>query len=506
MQNNLVFRSLAEVECDALVCLVLDQEPKVQGAPAELDRATQGLISKLAAAGELTGKNYEQVPVFEPRGIKAKRLLLLGGGKAAGGRLGPFELRRLAGVAARSLKGRGVRSMALAMPPELAAEPAMIAAVTGVVGANFEPGKYRSEPKDERRIERLDLVFPPGREQDAPALRLALEAAEAIADAQNWSREVINEPSNRLTPTELARRAEEMARAAGLEIELIGEKRARELKMGAFLSVAQGSAEPPVMIVLRYRAGSNAAGRPVLGLVGKGITFDTGGISIKPADGMEKMKYDMAGGATMLGAMKAIAALKPALDVICIVPATENMPGGRAQKPGDVQIAMSGKSIEVINTDAEGRMVLADGLAYARQLGATHLVDAATLTGAVAVALGSVNVGVFANDERFYSDFARAQQAAAEKMWRLPLDDEYFEQIRGSVGDILNSGGRYGGAITAAMFLKEFAQETPWIHLDIAGTAWLDDNKPWMAKGPSAVALPTIVELALQMARDGSRE
>jgi leucyl aminopeptidase len=240
-------------------------------------------------------------------------------------------------------------------------------------------------------------------------------------------------------------------------------------------------------------------------LVGKGITFDSGGISIKPSDGMEKMKYDMAGGAAMLGAMRAIALLKPKVKVIAIVCATENMPSGKAQKPGDVQIAMSGKSIEIINTDAEGRLVLADGLTYARRLGCTHLIDAATLTGAVVVALGMVQAGVFSNDDRSYERFRRALGRAGEKMWRLPLDDEYREIINSGIADIVNSGGRWGGAVTAAMFLKEFAEETPWIHLDIAGVAWMEETKPWIAKGPTGVAVRSLVEFVRGFAPDGRR-
>ena len=279
-----------------------------------------------------------------------------------------------------------------------------------------------------------------------------------------------------------------MAQEVGLKCEVYGAEKIKALKMGAFWSVAQGSDEPPALIVLTYEP-QGAPEKPVLGLVGKGITFDSGGISIKPSDGMEKMKYDMAGGATMLGAMRAIALLKPKVKVISIVLATENMPSGKAQKPGDVQIAMSGKSIEIINTDAEGRLVLADGLHYARQLGATHFVDAATLTGAVVVALGYVNAGVFANDEAWYEQFQSALKRAGEKMWRMPLDAEYFEMIRSNIADIMNTGGRWGGAITAAMFLKEFVEDTPWLHLDIAGTAWMEDNKSWIAKGPSGIAV-----------------
>src|SRR6266700_1798169 len=263
--------------------------------------------------------------------------------------------------------------------------------------------------------------------------------------------------------------------------------------VGAFWSVSQGSEEPPALIVMRYEPAGVKDG-PVLGLVGKGITFDTGGISIKPSDNMEKMKYDMAGSAAMAGAMRAIALLKPQVRVIGIICASENMPDGKAQKPGDVQTAMSGKTIEIINTDAEGRLVLADGLAYARQLGATHLIDAATLTGACVVALGMVNAGVFSNDEDTFSKFNAALETSGEKFWRLPLGDEYAEMIKSDIGDIKNTGGRYGGAITAADFLKVFAEDTPWIHLDIAAMAWIEENRPYIAKGPSGVAVRSILE------------
>jgi leucyl aminopeptidase len=232
----------------------------------------------------------------------------------------------------------------------------------------------------------------------------------------------------------------------------------------------------------------------VLGLVGKGITFDTGGISIKPADNMERMKYDMAGGAAMIGAMRAIALLKSKVRVIAIVCAAENMPSGTAQKPGDVQTAMSGKTIEIINTDAEGRLVLADGLTYARQLGATHLIDAATLTGAISVALGKITAGAFSNDDAAYANFESALAISGEKFWRLPLGDAYADLIKSDIGDIKNTGGRWGGAIIAAEFLHVFAEDTPWIHLDIAGLAWVEDSRPFIAKGPSGIGVRSILE------------
>jgi leucyl aminopeptidase len=257
--------------------------------------------------------------------------------------------------------------------------------------------------------------------------------------------------------------------------------------------VSQGSEEPPALIVMRYEPAGVKDG-PVLGLVGKGITFDTGGISIKPSDNMEKMKYDMAGGAAMAGAMRAIALLKPNVRVIGIICASENMPDGKAQKPGDVQTAMTGKTIEIINTDAEGRLVLADGLAYAKQLGATHLIDAATLTGACVVALGMINAGAFSNDDETFEKFNSALETSGEKFWRLPLGDEYADMIKSDIGDIKNTGGRWGGAITAAEFLHHFAEDTPWIHLDIAGVAWMEENKPYIAKGPSGIGVRSILE------------
>jgi leucyl aminopeptidase len=259
--------------------------------------------------------------------------------------------------------------------------------------------------------------------------------------------------------------------------------------------VAKGSAEPPALIVMTYEPANAPADGPVLGLVGKGITFDTGGISIKPADGMEKMKYDMAGAAAMIGAIHAIARLKPAVKVISVICSAENMPDGRSYKPGDVVTAMSGKTIEVVNTDAEGRLVLSDGLHYAKTLGATHLIDAATLTGAVSIALGHLNFGVFSNDDATCERFMEALKISGEKGWRLPCTDDYRDHIKSEIADIMNTGkNRYGGAISGAMFLKEFVGETPWVHLDIAGMAWNETPKPWLAYGPSGIAVRSIIE------------
>jgi leucyl aminopeptidase len=426
--------------------------------------------------------------------LKAKRLLLVGGGKTK--TFSAAELRKLAGAAVRTLKSKSIRSFAFVVPETaVPASQGVPAIVEGAFVGNFDPDYYKSDRK-EQKIDALTIVVQgnvQGAHSDAKALERAMQAGRIVAESQNFTRDLVNEPSNRMTPTVMAERAKKMAAEVGLNCETYGADKIKQLKMGAFWGVAQGSDEPPALIVLRYDP-VGAADKVHLGLVGKAVTFDTGGISIKPADGMEKMKYDMAGGATMIGAMRAIALLKPKVKVTAIICATENMPSGKAQKPGDVQIAMSGKSIEIINTDAEGRLVLADGLCYARQLGCTHLVDAATLTGAVVVALGYVNAGIFASDDQMYERFANANKQAGEKMWRLPLDDEYKEVIKSNIADMVNSGGRYGGAISAAMFLKEFAEDTPWIHLDIAGTAWTEEAKPWIAKGPSGIALRSLVE------------
>ena len=494
MRITLDARPFAKLEAQALITYAFEQDDPIQGVVAELDASVGGAVGKLAKSGELTGKSLEMALLHFPSGIAAERVLVVGAGKRD--KFTTTELRRLAGAALRYLKSRSVKRVAF-LVREDDRNPASAQALTeGLLIANFESDKYKTEKKNEKEIESALLAG--FASAPAPEIEAAIARGRTIALSQNFTRDLVNEPSNYLTPRMLAERAQAMAREAGLAVDILDEKRIAELKMGAILSVAQGSAEPPRLIVVTYTPSETRPGAPVIGLVGKAITFDTGGISIKPAEGMEKMKYDMAGGATMLGVMRAIAALKPAVKVIAVVPATENMPGGRAQKPGDVQIAMSGKSIEVLNTDAEGRLVLADGIAYAKQLGCTHLVDAATLTGAIVVALANVNVGVFGNDQSFTDRLLASARAAGEKMWSMPVDDDYREMIKSSIADIQNiSNFKGGGASTAAAFLREFAQDTPWVHLDIAGTAWLDDAKPWAAKGASGVAVRTLVDLVM---------
>jgi len=494
MQITLESKPFAGIETEALVSYVFEESDPVQGRVSEIDKLAGGLLAKLAKSGELTGKTLEFTLIHAPAGLKATRLLLVGAGKKE--QFNAATLRKISGAALRYLKARSVKNLALLVREGHATEESAQVVTEGVLTGDFESDKYKTDKKNDKRIESVSISGYSDSERRAGEKGLA--KGRIIADSQNFARDLINEPSNKMTPAILAQKAEAMAKAAGLSVEILDEKRIAELKMGALLSVSQGSVEPPRMMVITYNPPAAKPGGPVIGLIGKAVTFDTGGISIKPADGMEKMKYDMAGGATMIGVMRALAALKPNVKVICVVPSTENMPGGRAQKPGDIQTAMSGKTIEVLNTDAEGRLILADGVHYAKQLGATHLIDAATLTGAVVVALASINVGVFGSDQAFTDKLLASAKVAGEKMWQLPVDDEYRDFIKGTVADIQNiSSGKGGGATIGAMFIREFTGDSPWIHLDIAGTAWNDDAKPWLAKGPTGVALRTLVHLVM---------
>ena len=497
MEITLATGPAAQLEASALVTYAFEQEKPVEGALAELDKSIGGALGRLAEGKELTGKLLEMTLLHYPAGIKAERLLVVGAGKKE--KFSAAELRKIAAAAARYLKGRSVRRLAFLAREDDRSAPGAEAIAEGLLLGEFEGDKYKSEKKDP--APGIDAAALAGWDGAARASgEQGLARGVALAGAQNFARDLGNEPSNRLTPKMLAERAEQMAREEHLEVEVLDEKKIADLKMGALLSVAQGSVEPPRVIVITYTPKKVAANAPVLGLVGKAVTFDTGGISIKPAANMEDMKFDMCGGAAMLGAMRAIAHLKPQIKVIAVITAAENMPGGRAQKPGDVQIAMSGKSIEVINTDAEGRMVLADGLHYAKQLGCTHLVDAATLTGAIVVALAGVHSGVFCSDEKFTEQVMAAARAAGEKMWHMPVEDEHREMIKSTIADIQNVGsGRGAGASTGAAFLREFTGDTPWVHLDIAGTAWITDAKPWSAKGATGVAVRTLAELAMHL-------
>jgi leucyl aminopeptidase len=480
MLVSLERRPLESVEADALVMVAFE------GARPERFQETLG---ELVDSGEISGKPLEMTLLHRVPGISARRLLVAGAGKRE--RFNGAELRRLAGAVVRFLKGKSLRHIAF-VPPDAGPE-SVAAAIEGAIAGDYEPDRYKTEKNGAKTVDRFSVVV-----GGDPSLDGVLHASRVVAECQNYARDMVNEPANRLTPTGMAERAQIMAAEFGLDCEVLDRERMQQLGMGALLGVALGSAEPPVMIVLRYRPHGGAANHAShVGLVGKGVTFDTGGISIKPSEGMEKMKYDMAGGAAVIGAMRAIAQLKPSVPVTALVPAAENMPGSRAQRPGDIVTALSGKTVEVLNTDAEGRMLLADALVYARRLGCTHLVDAATLTGAIVVALGHMNVGLFGSDDGLVARVMDAARASGERMWRMPLEDDYKEYLKSAFADLPNIGGRWGGAVTAAMFLKEFADPAPWVHLDIAGTAWLDDGKPFLAKGPTGVGVRTMVRLAM---------
>ncbi len=494
MQITIETKPYAELETDALVSYIFEEPDPVQGQLDEIDRAGGGLLRKLATSGEVSGKMLEFTLIHSPAGLKAGRLLLVGAGKRE--QFNGSTVRKVAGAALRYLKARSVKKFAFLTREKDLTEDFAQGLAEAFVVSNFESDKYKTDKKTDKATERV-LIAGYGAAQKAAAEK-GLGKGRIIGEAQNFTRDLVNEPANKLTPKILAEKAEAMAKEAGLTVEILDEKKIADLKMGALISVAQGGPEPPRVMVLTYTPANLKPDQPVIGLVGKAVTFDTGGISIKPADGMEKMKYDMAGGGAMLGVMRAIAALKPKVKVICVVPSTENMVGGKAQKPGDIQTAMSGKTIEVLNTDAEGRLILADGITYAKQLGVTHIIDAATLTGAIVVALSSINAGVFGSDQAFTDKLLASAKAAGEKMWQMPVDEDYREFIKGSVGDIQNIGsGKGGGAITGAMFIKEFTGDTPWIHLDIAGTAWNDDQKPWLAKGATGSAVRTLVHLLM---------
>jgi leucyl aminopeptidase len=469
---------IAQFQTDALVVLVFEGVREERfGAPELID------------SGEVQGKALELTLIHHPQGVSAKRVLLVGVGKPD--KFDSATVRKAGGAAVRLLKSKSVKNIAFALDSAQANLENVSAAVEGAVLATFEPDRYKKDD-DRKSVESFTVVVEGG----SPDLAAGADRGRVLAEAQNFTRDLVNEPPNLLTPTAMADAARKMATEHGLECEILDRSQMEKLGMGALLGVAQGSSEPPFLIMVKYKPASGES-KAHLGLVGKGVTFDTGGISIKPADGMEKMKYDMAGGASMLGAMQAIAQLKPPIPVTAFVPCVENMPGSNAQRPGDIVKAMSGTTIEVINTDAEGRLILADALHYAKVQGCTHLVDAATLTGAIVVALGHLNVGLFANDDAMRDRVLAAAKAEGDRMWPMPLEDDYKDYIKSQFADLANVGGRWGGAVTAAMFLKEFAGDTPWVHLDIAGTAWIDDVKAFISKGPSGAPVRTFVRLAM---------
>ena len=491
MQFRLTEMALEDIEADVAIGFIYETEDDHVPGAKYWDSITDGLASEMAVRGEFRGKFQTSAVIHRPQAMRCGRLVLLGSGPA-----GKAQTARWSdgiGSAWRQLRTAGAKSVAVLAPYGVDASEAVRAIVGGIVLADYEPDAHKSSGKKASSLEAVTVSA-------EGAKQAAVDHAVATATAQNRARELANEPGNLLTPTVLAERATALAVAAGLECEVLDKGQLEALGMGALLGVAQGSVEAPVMIVIRYRPdGAERHGIPHLGLVGKAVTFDTGGISIKPSKDMHLMKHDMAGGAAMIGAMLAIAALRPAVPVTAVIPSVENMPGGAAQRPGDIVKTRSGTTVEVLNTDAEGRLILADALTYAKELGCTHLVNAATLTGAIVVALGTDFTGLFSNDESWRDQVAEAAREAGERMWPMPAGEEFSGLLETPVADLANIGSRWGGACSAAAFLAHFAGDTPWVHLDIAGTAWYEKKQPHAPVGASGVGVSSLTRLALSL-------
>lgn len=487
-------QSFRETDSPVIVVAVFKDETADNGILQELDNLTGGTVRSVIENGEIKGKDGETafLHLTPNENLKANRLLLIGVGDQAEYNLA--KIGQLAGTAARFCRSKNIKSFAVVPRGNADAAETAQTIATGAILSLFEIDKYRTKEKEERVVDGFTVVIENG---DETAIEKGIERGQIIGDSMNFTRDLSNEPGNYLTPTEMASRAQKMAGEVGLKCEILEEEDCRKLGMGSFLSVGAGSEEPSKFIVLRYEpSNGNAANTDYVALVGKGITFDTGGISLKPGENMDAMKYDMTGGGTVLGAMRAIGLLKPNVPVLAVVAAAENMPDGKATKPGDIVTAMNGKTIEILNTDAEGRLILADAVAYAAKEGATHIVDMATLTGAVIIALGDVHTAILGNDQTWVEEIINSGKEVGERFWQLPMDKEYFELIKSPIADIKNIGtGRKAGTIVGAAFIAEFAENTKWAHLDIAGTAWHDDAKPYRSKGPSGVAIRTLVNL-----------
>jgi leucyl aminopeptidase len=482
------------IDVEALAVAVFKGEKADNGFLKQLDDLTGGLVKSVLDSEELTGKEAESVllHLIDTSRMKARRLLLVGVGEEAD--YDSAKIFQFSGTAARALRSKSVKSFAAV--PRVRNDDLVVASnvIQGVIYGLFEPDKYRTTEKEKRDFSRV-VVSIEGADEDV--LRRGVEQGRIIGESVNFTRDLANEPGGYMTPTNMAEKAKEIATEFGLTLDVLDKDRMEQEGMGSLLCVARGSDEPPKLIVLKYTptGRESKGGEGLLAFVGKGITFDSGGISLKPGENMELMKYDMTGGATVMGAMRAVAQLKPSIPVLGVVPCAENLPSGHATKPGDVVRAMTGKTIEVINTDAEGRLILADAIAYSKKLGATRILDMATLTGAVSIALGDVNTAILGTDQNLIDEVIAAGKEVGEKFWQLPLDKEYSKQIKSDIADIKNVGGRKAGTITAAAFLKEFADGVAWAHLDIAGTAWGDEAKPFRSKGPTGIAVRTIIRV-----------
>ncbi len=506
MELKLVVGDILETDADCLVVNLFRGVKEPAGATGAVNRAMGGTITALISDGDITGKSGELTLIHTQGKIQAKRVVVAGLGSAE--KLSIDTLRNLGGDVARFVRGKGYARVASilhgagigGMEPSAAAQAFAEGVSLGLYRFRRHFSKKDEDDGDSAK-EIAEFMMVENNTARAAEAEVGVLRGSALAEATALARDLVNEPANYMTPTVLADRAQEVAEANGLEFERFDRAEMERLGMGAVLGVARGSHEPPQFIVMRY-LGDPEGRRPTIGLLGKGITFDSGGISLKPAANMGAMKGDMAGGASVIAAMQAIAKLAPPINVTALVPATENLPGGGATKPGDVLVAMNGKTIEVENTDAEGRLVLADALSYANAEGMRPLVDVATLTGAIRVALGTVAIGLFSNDDDVADRVLRAGEGAGEKVWRMPLWDEYKEQNKSRVADVKNTGGQPAGAIAAAQFLHEFAGDTPWAHLDIAGVMNSESEKGWQVRGASGKPVRTLVSFVLDLAEE----
>ena len=498
MEIKVVAGDITRIKADAVIVNLFEGVKQPGGATGAVDQALGGAITKLIAENEVKGKLNELTLIHTLGKLEAGRVLVAGLGKQEKFTLD--SIRGLMAEACKYLRKLGVKRAATIVHGAgiggLDAEKAVQAVAEGSILGLYTFRRHITKESEHGEIEELLIVERD--ESKVAGLERGLKRGRIMAEATNFARNMINEPANHMTPSDMAQVARDVAAKYGLECTVLEREEMKNLGMGALLGVAQGSKQPPKFIILSYRGGDPSAS--TLGLVGKGLTFDSGGISLKPSEAMDEMKGDMAGGATVIAAIKAIAELKLKINVMGLIPATENLPGGAALKPGDVLKAMSGKTIEVVNTDAEGRLILADALSYGRKQGLTPLIDVATLTGACRVALGDICTGAFGNNQELISKVIKAGEEAGEKIWQLPMFEEYKEQNKSEVADIKNSGGRYGGAITAAQFLAEFSQDTPWTHLDIAGTSYATKEKAYLIKGATGAVVRTLVNFAMALA------
>jgi len=500
MEVKVVSGDITQLPLGAIIVNLFEGVKSPAGATGAVDKALGGAITQLIEDGEIKGKLNEITMIHSLGKIEPARVLVAGLGKEP-----DLDLRRIRGVTAeacRFLRRAGVERVGTiahgAGTGGIDSEKSAQAVAEGAILGLYSFRRHQTKEPEQKEIEELLIVEKD--ESKLPQMERGRARGKVLAEATNLARDMANEPANYMTPNHMAEAAIKVARDWGLECQIIERDEMEKLEMGALLGVAQGSTQPPKLIILSYKGDDSE--KSALGFIGKGITFDSGGISIKPSEGMGDMKGDMAGGAAVIAAMSAIAELKPKINVTGVVPATENLPSGTALKPGDVLRALSGKTIEVANTDAEGRLILADALSYARKLELSPLVDVATLTGACQVALGKICSGAFGNDQELVDKVIKAGEESGERIWQMPMYNEYKELNKSDIADIKNTGGRWGGAITAAQFLAEFAEETPWVHLDIAGTSRSEKDRGFVVKGETGVAVRTLVNLALGLAQE----